>query len=118
MKNGDFIDLVARYGSYFVEEKGKHHKVITKFINYVAAQRGVDYGIYIEELEKHKKKDIVPVDVDVLILQARQLEDCYSLLWNIYQNFSKDFPQLASYIEHLADRHHGTLWQNLKQFKD
>ena len=118
MKNGDFIDLVTRYGSYFVEEKQKHHEVITEFINYVANQQGIDYGIHMEELEKHKKKDVVPVDVDVMILLSRQLEDCYSVLWSIYQNLGKDFPQVEAYVEHLANKHHGTLWQNLKQFKD
>ncbi len=118
MKAGDFIDLVARYGSFFVEHKQGHHEVITEFINYVANQQGVDYGIHMEELEKHKKKDVVPVDVDLMILQTKKLEDCYTVLWGIYQYLGKDYPQVSAYIEHLADRHHGTLWQNLKQFKD
>lgn len=118
MKNGDFIDLVARYGSHFVSEKGKHHKVITEFINYVAAQRGVDYGIYVEELEKHKKRDIVPVDVDVLIRQAKMLEDCYSVLINIYMNLGEKNSMLAGEIENLADKQGGRLKERISMHQD
>lgn len=118
MKKGDFIDLIARYGSFFVSQKGKHHKVITQFINWVAAENGVDYAMHHEELEKHRKRDIVPVDVDVMIHQSRQLEDCYSVLTNIYINVGKEYPQVLAEIENLADKQGGRLKERISLHKD
>jgi|688.fasta_scaffold195391_4 hypothetical protein len=118
MKIGDFIDLVARYGSHFVSEKKKNHKVIANFINYVAAQQGVDYGIYESELEKHKKRDIVPVDVDIMILQSKRLTECQDVLATIYMNLGRNYPMLAGEIENLADKHGGELQRRINLYKD
>jgi hypothetical protein len=118
MKIGDFVDLVARYGSHFVSEKKKHHKVITDFINYVAAQQGVDYGIHMDELEKHKKRDVVPVDVDVMILQSKRLTECQDVIATIYMNLGRHYPMLAGEIENLADKHGGELKRRIDMHKD
>lgn len=118
MKIGDFIDLVARYGSHFVSERKKHHKVITDFINYVATQQGVDYGIYQSELEKHKKRDIVPVDVDVMMLQSKRLAECQDVLYTIYMNLGRHNAMLAGEIENLADKHGGELKRRIDIHKD
>lgn len=117
MKAGDFIDLVARYGSFFVSEKKKHHKVITEFINYVAAQQGVDYGIHMDELEKHKKRDIVPVDVDLMMLQSKRISEYQDTLATIYMNMRNN-SMVAAEIEYIADKHGGELKRRIEIYKD
>lgn len=117
MKIGDFVDLISRYGSYFVEDKDDNNKnIITNFVNYIAAQNGMDYGMYMDELEKHKKKDIVPVDVDVLIRQSKMLQDCYDALVSIYGN--TDDAHVEATIENLADKHQNDLSNRIKIYRN
>ena len=84
----------------------------------IIKKQGVDYGIHMDELEKHKKRDVIPVDVDVLMLQSKRITECQDVLATIYMNLGRHYPILAGEIENLADKHGGELKRRIDMHKD
>lgn len=118
MKRLDFINLLATYASHFreIDAKKSVDKTLTDFVNFVAANQGVDYGMYAEELAKHKKRKYNPVDSDVIINMSKKMSDMEDTLKTIYMN--ADNPRIKWVIEELADKHGGELRRNINLYKD
>jgi hypothetical protein len=118
MKRLDFINLITTYASHFreIDAKKSVDKTLTDFINFVAANQGIDYGIYVEELTKHKKRKYNPVDSDVIINMSQKICDLEDVLKTIYMN--SDHPMVKFTIENVADKHGGELQRTINLHKD
>jgi hypothetical protein len=118
MKAGDFINLITTYASFFrdQEDKPETDKVLTDFVNFVAANQGVDYGIYAEDLAKHKRRIYNPVDSDIILNQVRKIEDFQKALVAVYQNNAH--PAAKNLIEDLAVKYGGEFERSIEMHKD
>lgn len=118
MKAGDFINLITTYASFFrdQEEDPKTDKVLTDFVNFVAANQGVDYGIYAEELAKHKRRIYNPVDSDIILNQVRKIEDFQNVLIATYQN--NFHPHAQHLIEDLSVKYGGEFERSIAIHKE
>ena len=118
MKAGDFINLITTYASFFREQEDKPEtdKVLVDFVNFVAANQGVDYGIYAEELAKHKRRVYNPVDSDIILNQVRKIEDLQKVLIATYQN--NVHPQVNNMIEDLAVKYGGDFERSIEMHKE
>lgn len=117
MKAGDFINLITTYASFFrdQEDKPETDKVLTDFVNFVAANQGVDYGIYAEELANHKRRVYNPVDSDIMLNQVRKIEDFQSVLIAVYQN--NPHPHAKHLIEDLSLKYGGEFVRSVSMHK-
>jgi hypothetical protein len=113
MKKIDFINLITTYASHFRDRfrKKSVDKVLADFINYVAAEQGVDYGIYASELEKHKRRVYNPSDSDVIMSMSRKISDYERVIHTLYIN-AESF-QAKALIEHVAEMHSMDLERDL-----
>jgi len=113
MKKLDFINLVTTYASHFRDKfkKTSVDKTLTDFVNYIAADQGVDYGIRAEELEKHKRRKYNPQDSDVIINMCHQISDLNKTLETIYIN--TDHPMIKASIEHMGEKYGGDLERSI-----
>jgi hypothetical protein len=116
MNRLDFVNLVTTYASHFreIDANKSVDKTLTDFINYVAANQGIDYGIYAEELGKHKKRKYNPVDSDLIINMSQKISDMENVLRTIYMN--SDHPMIKLTIRDLADKHGGELQNSIKLY--
>jgi len=114
MKNGDFINLITTYASHFRDKfrKKSVDKILTDFINYVAANQSVDYGIYAEDLEAHKRRKYNPVGSDVILRMSEKISEYERALQTLYMNSHQ--PQAKALIEHLAEKYSGDLGWYIK----
>jgi hypothetical protein len=115
MKKGDFINLVTTYASHFRDKfrKKSVDKVLTDFVNYVAAEQGVDYGIHAEELEAHKRRKYNPVDSDVIMNMSQKISEYERVMQTLYINCHA-YPQARATIEWLAEKYSGDLGWYIK----
>ncbi len=118
MERLDFINLVATYASHFreIDAKKSVDKTLVDFINFVAANQGIDYGIHAEDLARHKKRKYNPVDSDVIVNMSQKISDLEDVLKTIYMN--SDHPMVKLTIENVADKHGGELQRNINLYKD
>jgi hypothetical protein len=104
-KVGDLVSYLTVTASQFAE-KTKHKnadKVLADYINFVAAQHCMDYGIWAEEIKLAKKRKPTPVDVDVMIELNKKVEECRMILVTIYMNYRTVLPHVEAQIEHFAE---------------
>jgi hypothetical protein len=106
MQRGDFINLITTYASHFRELDAKDSVdiVLTDFINFIAANQGIDYGIYASDLARHKRRNYNPVDSDVMINMSKQIEDLKDVIKTIYMNTDDD--RVCNVIENIAIKYH------------
>jgi hypothetical protein len=118
MKKLDFINLVTTYASHFrdLNESTEADEILVEFINYIAGNQGVDYGIYASDLEKHKRRVYNPQDSDVIINMSKQIGELNTALSTIYMNSGT--PQVRTLIEHLGEKFGGDLERSVMLHKE
>ena len=117
MKKIDFINLITTYASHFreIDSKKSVDKILTNFINYIASNQGVDYGMYVKDLAKHKKRKYTPADSDLIINMSQRISDLEDALKTIYMN--TNHPMMLATIERVADKHGGELQRSIEIHK-
>jgi hypothetical protein len=115
MKKIDFINLLTTYASHFRDKFRKKNvdKILSDFINYVASNQGVDYGINSEDLEAHKRREYNPSDSDVIINMSKKISEYERVMQTLYMN-CYDYTQARALIEHMAEKYSGELGWYIK----
>lgn len=111
MNRDDFVNLVADYASRFMvnEEDGNKTKFLCDFVNFVAANQGINYGIYVEELKTHKDRVYKPD-------QALVIQELIETLSIIYLNSNQ--PQVQAMIETVGRKYSSGLQRKIELYKD
>lgn len=118
MKRIDFINLVTTYASHFreIDANESVDKILTDFVNFVAANQGINYGMYVDELAKHKKRNYDPADSDTITNMSKKISDMEFAFKTIYMN--TESPRIKWLIEDLADKYGGDLERTINSHKD
>jgi hypothetical protein len=118
MKRIDFINLVTTYASHFreIDANESVDKTLTNFVNFVAANQGINYGMYADELAKHKKRVYNPADSSIITNMGKKISDMEFALKTIYTN--TESPRIKWVIEDLANKYGGELEQIINSHKD
>ena len=118
-KVGDLVSYLTVTSSQFLDQTKhkKADKVLADYINFVAAQHCMDYGIWAEELRLEKKRKKTPVNVDVMIELNKKVEECRNILVGIYMNYRVVLPHVEAMIEHFAD-HDPELKRRIAVYQD